>query len=183
MAKLKIDMSSGILEIEGSDKIVKDIYDDFKEKLLKIENDSTYAPPQEAPKSPPKKPQVKKKLDKKTPPKRKHQGKGTYNLLDNSYFKKLKTFYDSKSPKTNMEKNVVFVYFLQQQAKEKKITKDHIYTCYKTVNQKPPSAFEQSLIDTKNRKSWIDTTSLDDIKLTHIGETFVDSDLPAKQKE
>lgn len=182
MAKLKIDMTSGILEIEGSDKIVKDIYDDFKGKLLKIENEPTIASEPEI-NTPQSKPNAKKKSKKQSPPKRKPQSKGTFNLLENAYFKKLKAFFDSKAPKSNLEKNVVFVYFLQKQAKEKKITKDHIYTCYKTVNEKTPTAFEQSLIDTKMRKSWIDTTSLDDIKLTHIGETFVDSDLPSKKKE
>jgi len=41
MAKLKIDMSSGILEIEGSDSIVKDIYDDFKDRLFNNDNSFT----------------------------------------------------------------------------------------------------------------------------------------------
>jgi hypothetical protein len=90
----------------------------------------------------------------------------------------LKQFYVEKNPNSALERNAVFVYFLQQISKIPKIATGHIYTCYKDLGIKPPVRLRQSLADTASKKGWLDTGSMNDIKVTLKGEGFVEHELP-----
>jgi len=52
-SKLRIDLSNGLLEVEGDEALVRDVYKDFKDQLAKAS--STPHKPQQHP-SPPKAP-------------------------------------------------------------------------------------------------------------------------------
>ena len=189
--KLRIDVTSGLLEVEGEESFVSRIYDDFKEQLQAqpkvpkarrsgrprrtglsgkdASNGESSAGTQD---QKPKRAKVKesftivKDLD--------LSGKGKSSSL--------RDFFKEKAPASAMENNVVFVYYLSQTMKVPKITLDHIYTCYKNVGQRVPAALRQSVLDSSFRKGWLDTKSMDDIKLPTIGENFVEHDLPPKKE-
>jgi len=93
----------------------------------------------------------------------------------------LKEFFSRKLPKTAFEKNALFVFYLSETLEEKPITIDHIYTCYKAVETKIPTAFKQSLVDTSHKKGWIDTSSIEDISITIAGENLI-RELPKIEK-
>lgn len=84
----------------------------------------------------------------------------------------LKEFSSKNNTTSNMEKNVLFVYYLQEILKIDDISIDHIYSCYRHIGLKIPS-FPQTLVDTKKRKSWIDTAHMNDIKITRVGLNYV----------
>ncbi len=94
----------------------------------------------------------------------------------------LKDFYAKYEIKTNFERVVTFVYYLKSELQIENIGIDHIYTCYKEVGVKIPNIY-QNLIDTKNRKGWIDTSNTDSIKLTIQGENYIVHEAPKSQKK
>jgi len=176
MTKLKIDLQNGIIDIEGEESFVTQIYNDFKEKInaryesLSLENKQL--PPliggQEKKSSKPRSNSLKKTA--------RSENFMTTEGIDATGLKK---FFSEKRPKTKYENNAVFVYFLQKEQKITKITLNHIYTCYKLVNIKVPKALKQSLIDTAFHKKYLLTTDLNNITVTIVGENFVEHDLPA----
>ena len=90
----------------------------------------------------------------------------------------LRDFYSRYAPSSNMERNLLFVYFLENTAKVKPITIDHVFTCYRNImGLKVPKSLEQSLTDTSGRKGWIDTSSQDDLKLTVPGLNHLEHDM------
>lgn len=56
---------------------------------------------------------------------------------------------------------------------EQNIGANHIYTCYMDLGSKFPSNMRQSLADTKSRKGWIDTSNMNDIRVSTIGENAI----------
>jgi hypothetical protein len=94
----------------------------------------------------------------------------------------LKDFVAEKHPKTNHDKNVVSVYYLAEVLRLSGVTVDHVFTCYKDMRWREPGNLANSLALTANRKRFLDTASLDDIKLTPAGRNHVDHDLPPKAK-
>lgn len=181
MTKLRIDLQSGILEIEGEEGFVREIYQDYKKKI--IEKDFSQI----------KKPIMSNNLiedsiidnrpikNNKTGGKKKefYQIVKDLDLSAKEDKVALKSFYSSKSPKTVMERHAVFVYYLQKIAKIRNIDENHIYTCYKNVNEKVPGALRQSLYNTSSAKGWIDAKSAAGISITTQGENFVEFELQA----
>lgn len=88
----------------------------------------------------------------------------------------LRDYYKKFAVKSNFEKNLVFVHYLQEVIKTENISKDHIYSCYREVGEKIPNV-PQSLKDTKHNKSWIDTSNMNDIKITRVGLNYISQDL------
>lgn len=89
----------------------------------------------------------------------------------------LSEFYAKYSPKNNYEKNLIFTYWLKEIAGLSEVSEDHIFTCYRHVSVRTPSAFRQSLFDTSKRKGWIDTADTDDLKVTISGVNHLEHDL------
>lgn len=187
MTKIILNLRDGLLEVEGEESFVKEVYEDFK----KLANDF---------KSPAHKehePRILKTVEKegKESPKngsssnRKKKGVKKsvptfvkdLDLSVKNNSQDLKEFFKLKSPSNNMEKNVVFIYYLKTIGKVEDITLDHIYTCYKYVNEKVPGALAQSLLDTASRKGWIDTSNMNSIQLPVAGENFVEHDMSAAE--
>ena len=92
----------------------------------------------------------------------------------------LKEFYSKKGPKSNYERNVVFCYYLLKIREIKQIGINHIYTCYKEVQQRIPT-LSVSLSET-SKKGWLDTSDMSDIKVSPRGENYVEHDLPKVKK-
>ena len=96
--------------------------------------------------------------------------------------KSLKAFVQEKQPKTLHDKNVVAVYYLRETLGAPKVSVDHVFTCYKDMNWREPGNLGNSLALTANRKRYLDTSSLDDIKLTPAGRNHVGHELPSPKK-
>lgn len=90
----------------------------------------------------------------------------------------LRDFYAQKRPGSFVEHNTLFVFYLNRTKLIEDVTPSHVYTCYKEVGARIPGAFYQSLLDT-SRKGWIDTQNTAKIRVTTVGENFVEHDLPA----
>ena len=91
----------------------------------------------------------------------------------------LKDYYVQYITKSNFENNIVLLTYLTNELEEKNIGVNHIYTCLKHLGLKVPN-IKQSLFDTKNRKGWIDTANVDDLKITVSGENFMDHEIERK---
>jgi len=89
----------------------------------------------------------------------------------------LRDFYSQKKPGSFVEHNTLFTFYLNRLCDIDAVTPSHIYTCYADVGARKPGAFYQSLLDT-SRKGWIDTSDTERIRVTVVGENFVEQDLP-----
>jgi len=90
-------------------------------------------------------------------------------------------FHNEKEPRSAQEFNAVAVYYLKKILELETATLNHAYTCYKEINRRPPEAFKQSFIDTKNRGGWIEFNSNGNLEIPHRGVVFVENDLPHKK--
>jgi hypothetical protein len=195
--KLKIDLSQGILEVEGSESFVKLIYSDFKTHFAGIE---TVEEPKSARRS-----RKRKTIAKTTPPKpapepvvqeekvkpapkKARLPTPTYTRVQDLELgaadgrPSLVEFMDAKFPITNEERNIVFLYYLQHTLKVKSITLNHIYTCYRQARIRVPLNLENSLRVTADQHGWIKTTKTGAMTLTPAGKRYVENQLPKKVK-
>lgn len=123
-----------------------------------------------------------KKSKKKTSSKDTYQINKDLNLSPKDK-KTLKEFVDEKKPKSNIEFNVVAVYYLEKIIGKEEISIDDVYTCYKNVNKKVPAALKQSLTDTSSSKyGYISVTNCF-YSIPVAGENFIEFDLPKENKE
>lgn len=188
MTRVKINLNEGTLEAEGEESFVQGVYNDFKDQLATGSNHQSNTPP---PGKQSTQAQHVPQID--VPPKSTNAAKTkqssarsmpsivkSLDLSSRNGNKSLRDFHAEKSPGNAMENNALFAYHLKNNLELDQMGIDHIYTCYKEVSVRPPTALRQSLIDTANRKGWIDTSSLDNIALSLRGETFIDHDLPRK---
>lgn len=187
MTKIKIDLNTGFIEVEGDDEFVKSVYQDYKENILSglimngiktkeinptnIENSKNIKTG-------------------KTTNKKNGKRKESYSIAKDldlsgkSGKLSLKEFYAKENPRNALERNGVFVYYLEKIREIDKIGLSHIYTCYKEIpGIKIPGALKQSLLDTSSIKGWVDTSSMENIKITTLGENLVEIDLLAERAE
>lgn len=100
------------------------------------------------------------------------------NLRGNGQIKSFKDFFSEKKPKKGPEFNAISIYYLQEQLALSPVTLSDVYTCYKEVGQRPTENFKQALIDTKNKKGWIDIDDEGNLTKTPRGSILVEHDLP-----
>lgn len=179
--KLKINLSEGLLEVEGSESFVNSIYEDFKGNLLHSkpikpkETKSTTVTATET------KTEIKKPKTNSSPkPKKKVKAKSQSIVSDLNLRpkdgKSLDDFISVLNVKTNLERNVAFLYYLIHEIKISGIGLDHIFTCYRHLKARVPAAFYQSIADT-GVKGWIGTSDTEDLSLTSIGLNYVEHDM------
>lgn len=178
--KIKIDIGQGIIEAEGDEQFVKSIYNDFKDRL----NAPAARSGSGSGKRRGSKPKVANNDGSEKPKKAKTKNSDTPSLVKDldltggKDYPSLRDFYGEYAPKSNMEKNLIFAYYLQHKASHSNIGVDEIYTCYRNiVKLKVPKALTQSLIDTSARKGWIDTKSLSDLKVPIAGMNHIEHDM------
>lgn len=135
-------------------------------------------------------PMTKKKTGKKKTGKKKTTTvkKQSYTILKdlnlrNGDGQSFKEFVEEKNPSSAIDFNAVAVYFLKETLELEGVTINHINTCYKEVKRKPPGDLLQSIRDTSSNKyGYIDNADSSDIKMPHIGASFVEHDLPKGKK-
>ncbi len=206
--KLKIDLSQGLLEVEGSEAFVRTIYSDFKTHFAGIEDEEEGTTASKRTRRSRKSKTTTNKTSKTTasakkstattekvapttatekeeaPPKPTPPKPPTYTYIDGLTLEatdshpSLVEFMDTKFPITNEERNIVFIYFLRQMLKLDQVTPDHIYTCYRAVKFRAPLNIENTL----TRRDWIEVDGDNNLKLTEAGKKYVENQLPKKVK-
>lgn len=187
-AKLHIDASQGILDIEGDEAFVKSIYDDFKEQLsqpakapnLKIIDATSDADlPEET------KPVRRKRA---TIRRQSESGKGRIGdyspkFNPNLDLGKLEDFYAKFEPKNHREKILIFAVFLREELGRAPCEADDIFSCYQTLKAQSeiPEAFIQAIRDTHNKGGYIDFVSPTEIRITIAGENYFNQKLKRKE--
>lgn len=91
-------------------------------------------------------------------------------------------FAGEKEPKNNYEKSIVSVYWLARIAEHESVGLKQVLTCYRTIPWKVPADLANQLQSTAATKGWLDTSNMEDIKLTVSGEQYVEIDLATKPK-
>lgn len=122
-----------------------------------------------------------KSLPKSKKPAGKKVSQTGYSMLPNlnlmpSGKESLKDFFSKYQSKSNFDSNILMLYYLKNILKEESVGINHIYTCYKHLAIKVPN-IKQSLIDTKNRKGWIDSANTDNLQVTIHGENYVEHEM------
>jgi hypothetical protein len=190
--KLHINISQGVIDIEGDPELVREIYNDFRDQLL---NDAGPAAPalsaneQAADESP------SKAKARRRPARRKRVNNGSDEadptVIANSPkldkhldISALPGFYSGFETKNNPEKILVFVKFLIEELGIESPNTDQIYTCYERVHERVPKVFSQAFRDASGRKfGYIDYNSPTDIRLTTVGNNHFKFDLKKKAAE
>lgn len=186
MTRLLIDIINGILEVEGEEEFVNKIYNDYKDNLASLKNSAkTKVAAKEAPQEAKRSSSTKKRTSISKKPKSNNIPSYVkdLDLTKGDREKSLKEYYKEKGSKSYAEKNLVFVAYLEEIANIKGIGLNHIYTCYRDVNSRIPTAFKQSIADTSSKKGWLNTTSFEDIKLSILGKNYVLQDLPQETEK
>lgn len=187
-AKIRIDVSQGLFEAEGSETFLLELYNDFKGRLGAVPVKQPAPPAGAATHG------GETKVQAPSPPPRAKSGSGKPKKraplsivkdLDLAKGKngKLKEFYEKYDAKTNLERNLVFVYYMQHELEIEGITDNHVYTCYRNVNAKLPTALRQSLLDTAHRNGWLDTSDMNNIRVATAGMNYLEHDMPKKGAE
>lgn len=170
--KIKLDLRQGLFEAEGSEEFVQKNLKEFKDIMSEknfhpIENIQTENEPNNGI-------ALKKKNVKSSP--------GPILIKDlnlqPSGKKSLKDFYTGKAPGSNIEKNVVFVYYLEKILEITNITISHVFTCYREVNLPLPVNLRQSLVDTSSSRYGYLNGIMKDLKISVQGDNFVQFNLP-----
>lgn len=196
-SKLKIDFTQGLLEVEGSEVLVREIYNDFKEALKARPQSAptggttvpstNAAPPNQSSSEakPSSKPSGKSKTNTKSKSKSSTATTGTLlkdlNLMSDGTSESLRDFYGKFEANTNFERTLIFVYYLQHMRGIESININHIFTCYRNIDGlKIPGHLRQNLLDTSSKKGWLDTVDMENIKVPVTGVNYIEHDMPKK---
>lgn len=181
-SRLIIDLRSGHLEVEGSEEFIREIYHDYKAQL----SNTLGLVAEESPEDP-------IKGEKKTKPRRRKATQASsasstekrksviddLKVISDLKIDKLPDFFQTKSPKGNPQILLVFAAFLRDEIQSNPCSVDELYTCYwamkKTV--KMPVKFRQAIIDTVNKKKWLEWKSSTQVSITSIGENVLNHEL------
>jgi hypothetical protein len=196
--KLHINISQGILDVEGDPDLVCKIYNDFKEQLLDAVK---RVPPASAAMAPPPMPTQngesasealsKSKPKRRTPAKKKANGdQNTSGIVADSpkLDKNLDTsglgaFYGKYVPKNNAEKTLIFLKFMTDELGIESPNTDQVYTCFKATGDKVPKAFAQAFYDTSSKLGYLDFRSSTDLPITIAGDNHFNHSLKKKGAE
>lgn len=192
-AKLHINISQGIIDVEGDPELVRAVYEDFKIQLLagptvRSPLHQDFDETANAPENGKSKAKVKRKPSSK---KRAASDDVGPNIsadspkLDKSLdTSTLVDFYERYETTNNPEKILVFLKFLKDELGIDNPNTDQVYTCFEKVNARVPKAFSQAFRDTSGRKfGYIDYNSATDINVTTVGNNHFKFDLKKKAAE
>lgn len=175
--KLHINLSQGIIDIEGEPELVKEVYSDFKSRLLEAAANPPEASGSASSATNDDDEPSKPKRKRRGPTKRKSNGEqdSTGISSDSPKLDKhldtagLQEFYAGYTVKNHPERILTFLKFLTDVAGVDGPNSDQVFTCYKAVNEKMPIAFAQAFRDTSG-KGYIDLKSSTDMPVTIAGD-------------
>lgn len=178
----------GILEVEGSEQFVREVYNDYKNNatltksptlhtanlsnnvganISHLQNNNS---------------KQENKADNK---KSKKTAIHSYKLVDaitkHPNIQSIKTFYEQFESLSNPECVTVFMYCLKKTLQVENVTADHIFTCYRLTNARVPKNLLQAIRDAKSKKFWVDHDNWEDLKINYMGEQAVEQDFARKK--
>jgi hypothetical protein len=192
-AKLHINISQGVLDIEGDPDLVREIYTDFKGQLLASvtgRNPSPDLPESLGSTEDGAKTRVKGR--RKASSRKRGNGDEVGSDVNADAPKldrdldtsKLAAFYGQYEPKNHPEKILIFLMFLTDELGIKSPNTDQVYTCYTKANERVPKAFAQAFYDTSGRSAgYIEYKSATEIRITTAGLNHFKFDLSKKGGE
>lgn len=185
--KLVINLKDGIIQAEGGEDFVREVYNDFKEVVSK----RTFIPAPPAPAAieqiPPAEDDGETQRSPAGPAKgkaRRQPGTGNKGSGDSTFKPKfdpdldltgIDEFRAEYSPTNNSEKILVFAAFLRDKLGKATCTAHEIYTCYFTTKEKIPEAFVQAFRDCQSRTHYIKYTNMSDIEVTIPGNNWLNA--------
>lgn len=175
ITKLRIVLNQETLEVEGGEKFVRELYDDFKSSFLHQMDGESSGKTGKKDSSPKSKSPPKNKSNKKQ---KKSKHKLTI-LSDLTLFEEengvetLDSFLKKYNAKSNMDKNVVFVEYLAEKKNINPVTIDHVWTCYNLLDDIEIPTMRDSLVDTERRKHTIVINSLQDLSVSPKGKNWL----------
>lgn len=118
--------------------------------------------------------------------KSKTKGKSSLSMVKDLNLKpkgnqSLDEFVDQKKPSSHYEKCAVSTYYLKHELGLSAISENHVFTCMKHMKWRIPADLSNTLAYTASRYGWLDTSDLQNIKITTMGENLVEHDLPRKK--
>ncbi len=176
-SRLKIDLTQGTLDVEGSEKFVREIYKEFKDRIDQGTKTTASRGTKKTSTSGKKRG---RKPGRKRTTTREPQLIADLNLKPKGK-KSLSQVYNSYKKLNRNEKFVLYLDYLYNTAGVKKVSIDHLYTCMKEVGDPAPKLFKQTLSNCKNQTGWVDTSDFDNIKLTAQGKKHLSEKLKQKQ--
>ena len=181
--KLHIDLSQGVVDVEGDLELVREVYADFKDKML---NRLSFSPPP-GPEGAPNTNVVttpKFKRRRVTSKKTSFEENGSGINADSPKMDKsldtsgLSGFYSQFEATNNAEKILIFLKFLTVHLKIESPNTDQVYTCYEAANERVPKVFSQAFRDANGRKfGYIHYNSPTDLVVTTKGNNHFKIDL------
>ncbi|HCA5285358.1 TPA: hypothetical protein MW252_001428 [Acinetobacter nosocomialis] len=200
ISRLKIDFNQGLLEVDGSENLILEVYKDFKEalalknqrtilNLLNENSDNSQIEVKEISKDEmggETNIKTKKTIDskKKSPVKAKKSTEISgqlvkdLNLMQEGEKISLRDFHKRYIATTNFERSLIFAYYLQHVKEIENININHIFTCYRHIpDVKVPNNLKQNLFDIAYRKGWLDTSNIESIKVSISGMNHLEHDL------
>jgi hypothetical protein len=188
VTKLLINLKEGIVQVEGAEEFVRDVYNDFKERVSKpvVIPSTTPARLEQQPED----------IEGSTAPiktggpRRSASGAGKTGGDASNYKPKfnndlnladLPQYYEKYAPSGHNEIILVFAAFMRDKMGKAPCTADDVYTCYFTMRAetKIPTAFVQAFRNCQTRTHYIKYTSLTEIEVAIPGDNF----LAAKSKQ
>lgn len=193
-AKLHIDMSQGVISIEGDPNLIREIYADFKDRLVTSAQkpDGAVRPPPHPPAAQTE-PESKPKAKPRAPARKKRHDAVENSSGINSNAPKLDksidtsglaAFYGRYEPKNNAEKILIFSKFLSDELGLEEPNTDQVYTLFKKSGEKIPKAFAQAFHDAGSKHGFIDFDGPSGtIKGTIVGDNHFNHDIKKKSAE
>lgn len=187
--KLHINLTQGIIDVEGDAELVKAVYEDFKDRIAG--SDAAFRPlaEQQAETSTKDVPNDAKK-PKRRPPARKKVNTiegdvaavsaETPKLDKTVDTSSLEAFYDQYEPGSAPEKILIFLKYLIDNAGIDNPNTDQVFTCFRALKMKVPVAYAQAFRDASSKRGFIDLKSATDIKITIIGDNHFSHGLKKK---
>lgn len=181
-SKLHINASQGIIDVEGDADLIREVYNDFKDKLIE---QFAAAPGGIAQEEPVAKPKNSKRKNKNPAKKASKASPADANGVDANKPKLdkdlntsgLAAFYDFESCKNNCEKILVSLKFLTDELSIAHPNTDQVFTCFKDAKQKIPTAFAQAFRDTSNVHGFINYISPTEIEITTKGDNHFEFEM------
>lgn len=187
--KIRIDLATGVVDIEAPVEEYVEVLAQVREALpglVKARGGSTTT---EAPSTRDAEDSSKKgSSNSKSKRTRRSSGsaKETYNVaklgLDEDERQALRDFYVEKNPGAQHDQIAVLMYWFQSHTNRQQMSKDEIFTAFRTVEAKVPAKISSVLGNMTSQLQWATAEGSGNFKLTHVGEDHVKYSLPKESK-
>jgi hypothetical protein len=87
----------------------------------------------------------------------------------------------AKKPISHYERCLVAVHYLTNAAEVSPVSVDHVYTCFKVMGWRLPADLRNAMQVAASTKGWLDTSNMNDIRVTVHGDNYLEHDLVKRQ--